>query len=138
MARRKRSKQPNLPEATLQRAREQAGLPAQQAADEPETEVAEAEAAPVAEKPVMAAPEKRNPALSQRAGRKISSARLEQSKKRGDLDPEMVEYVLEHPTKIVSEAQLREEYGHVLYDLRNMALLAATLIIVMVIVAQFI
>jgi hypothetical protein len=130
MARRKRNKQPNLPEATLERAREQAGLPAEtDAAEEVEEVETTAAAAPVREKP-------KSPVS--RTGRRVSAAKLEQSRKRGDMDQEMVEYMLEHPTKVVTEGELRAEYGHVLYDLRNMFLLAGVLIAVMIVIAQFI
>lgn len=139
MARRKRNKQPNLPEATLERAREQANLPAEEDTGEDEAEEA---AEVVAAKPAVTAAPKAAPkvkaAPSPRGQRKISSARLEQSKKRGEVDADMVEYMLEHPNKIVSEAELRAEYGHVLIDLRNMAALAAVLIVVMIVIAQLI
>jgi hypothetical protein len=138
MARRKRSKQPNLPEATLERAREQANLISADETGADETDETTSETGtpqPDAAAPVKLAPKA---PISQRTGRRISTARLEQSRRRGDIDGEMVEYMLENPTKVVTEAQLREEYGHVLVDLRNMALLAAALIVVMIVIAQVI
>ncbi|MCU0511920.1 MAG: hypothetical protein MUE40_05040 [Anaerolineae bacterium] len=135
MARRKRSKQPNLPEATLQRAREQAGLTDEiDGADDDDV----AEVAP----PPAAAPARpaENAAVARpaRSSRQVSAARLERSKKRGEVDAELMEYMLEHPNKTVTEDELRAQYGHVLVDLRNMGLLAAVLIGLMVIIAQFI
>lgn len=137
MARRKRNKQPNLPEATLRRAREQAELPPEEAAESAANEV---EAEKPAPQPVTPAAPKLTGAASSSLSRqqRISAARLEQNRRRGEVAADVVEYLLEHPNKIVTEAQLREEYGHVLLDLRNMALLAAALIVVMVVVAQFI
>lgn len=44
--------------------------------------------------------------------------------------------LLDHPTKTVTTAQLREEYGFVVADLRNMGLLAGGLIVFVIILAQ--
>jgi hypothetical protein len=68
----------------------------------------------------------------------VGSAQLNTSKKRGETDQDKIKYLLENPTKIVSEAELRQEYFHVLIDLRNMGLLAAVLIAILVILAQII
>jgi hypothetical protein len=130
--RRNRSKEPNLPEATLQRAREQAGLPTPPADAQPDTP-------PAADAPslqsVLAAPK---PAPRASTRKRIEAASLERSRKRGQLDADTVEAMLANPTKIVTEAELRAEYSHVLVDLRNMGLLAAVLVVVLVIMAQVI
>lgn len=127
--RRNRDRQPNLPVDALQRAREQAGLPAapaQEEEDDVETvDQVETPAAPLVE----AAPKRQ---------RKVGSAQVKTVRKRGETDQDKVKYLLEHPTRIVSEEELRAEYSHVLTDLRNMGLLAAVLIGVLVILAQFI
>lgn len=46
--------------------------------------------------------------------------------------------MLLNPTKELTEQQLRQEYSHVLKDLRDMLILAAILMLVMTAMAQFI
>lgn len=126
MSKRRQKKQPNLPKATLERARQQAGLEdAEENGDtgEKDAEVAKPE-------PVVTAPPARR--------RKLSPAQLERSRQRGELDAEMISAMLANPTIVVTEQQLREEYQHVLLDLRNMGLLAAALMLLLVVLAQFI
>ena len=48
----------------------------------------------------------------------------------------MIADILAHPTKQVSEEELRQEYSYVLSDLRNMGLLALSLIVLLIILAQ--
>ena len=45
---------------------------------------------------------------------------------------EMIQEALHNPTKSVTEAELREQYNHVVADLRSMAMLAAGLVVVLV------
>ncbi|MFN8529190.1 MAG: hypothetical protein U0670_11295 [Anaerolineae bacterium] len=52
------------------------------------------------------------------------------------VDHHTVMSILRHPTRVVTEADLREEYGYVLNDLRVTGLLAGGLIIVLIILAQ--
>lgn len=111
MSKRRTAKQPNLPSETLARARQQAGLP---------VESGEAGA------------ERKS------SRRRISDAQIERSRQRSDVDYDFVADALANPTKIVSEEELRKDYGHVLVDLRNMGLLSAVLMIVLVLLAQFI
>ena len=133
--RRTRERQPNIPTDALQRAREQAGLLTPAETDIPAAPVAEVEA------PVEAA-QRFTPTAS--AGsvatrrRKVGSAQLDSAKRRGQTDQDKIKYMLENPTKIVTEEELRKEYSHVLVDLRNMGLLAAVLIGILVILAQVI
>lgn len=47
------------------------------------------------------------------------------------LEAERIAYLLEHPTKPVTEAELRAEYGYVLADVRNMFVLAGALVVVL-------
>jgi hypothetical protein len=49
----------------------------------------------------------------------------------------MIENMLAHPTKIVTEAELHAQYGFVLKDLRNMGILAAGLMLSLVVLAIF-
>ncbi|MBC7869553.1 MAG: hypothetical protein H7Y09_01835 [Chitinophagaceae bacterium] len=61
-----------------------------------------------------------------------------QNSKKDSLSSERIERLLANPTKVVTEAELRKEYGHVVNDLRNMFGLALALMVVLVILAQFI
>jgi len=132
MARRKKRNKPNLPDSVLERARRNAGVE-----DEPEQPIAEATDADdsadssdevsttdTTEKEVDTA------SVSARAARRrnLSSAQLERTRQRGELTNEIVQEALVNPTKIVTEEELREDYGHVIADLRNMALLAVVLV----------
>ena len=106
--RRRKANKSNLPQNVLERARQNAGVEE----DEPE--------APVA---VVSNSARR---------RKNSSVQLERSRQRGELNNDMIEQALMHPTKFVSEEELQKEYQHVLVDLRNMGLLSAVLIVVLI------
>jgi hypothetical protein len=120
MARRKKSGNA-LPADTLERARKNAGLEADN-----EQELAEAEAALQAEAS--------NLSVNERSARRKKSApaQLERSRQRGELTAEIIEDALANPSIEVSEESLRQDYSHVLVDLRNMAVLAALLIAVIV------
>lgn len=50
--------------------------------------------------------------------------------------PEIVANMLEHPTIVVTEDQLRQEYNYVTADLRSMALTAVVLIAALFVLAQ--
>lgn len=165
MAKRKKRKAsaPNLPDEVLERARKQLDgtLDEGEASDEGEPEAA----APVAEAEAAAAPQaepekaKAAPVVQSTRTTTASSSRrserrrattggtsrsatagttVAQRSKRGELDGEQIAHLLANPTKIVSEEELHEEYGYVLRDLRNMGILAATLFVVLVMLAQFI
>ncbi len=47
----------------------------------------------------------------------------------------VIEEALRHPTKFVTEGELREQYNHVIVDIRSMAVLAAGLIVVLFVLA---
>ena len=119
MARRKKSGNA-LPADTLERARKNAGIDA-----DDENELAEAEAALKAGAAMS---------VNERSARRKRNnpAQLERSRQRGELTSEMIEDALANPTIEVSEESLREEYSHVLVDLRNMDLLAALLIAIII------
>ncbi len=53
-----------------------------------------------------------------------------------DLRSGVVASMLENPTLQVSEAELRQEYGYVISDLRSMAVLSIALVITLVVLAQ--
>ena len=74
---------------------------------------------------------------AERAARSSSSVTSASSEKQdGNLDQTMIADILAHPTKQVSEEELRQEYSYVLSDLRNMGLLALSLIVLLIILAQ--
>ncbi len=52
------------------------------------------------------------------------------------MSPDVVADILAHPTKIVTEDELRAQYGFVIADLRNMGLLALGLMVALVVLAQ--
>jgi hypothetical protein len=128
----RRNKKANLPDDVLARARKQAGIEE----PEPETEAEEADDEPSEKEVIKAA----SASVQERAARrrKLSPVQLERSRKRGELDADTIRELLENPTIEVSDEQLREEYQHVLIDLRNMGLLSALLMVLLVILAQFI
>ena len=126
MAKRRRKKH-NLSKAVLDQARQSSGDPA-------ETPASTA-ARPVRE----AAPSQQSDAARRRRRRRdLGAAQLERRKDEGSLDAETVADLLANPTKVVSESELRAEYGFVIKDLRNMGILAAALFIALVIVSLLI
>lgn len=152
----RKSKKPNIPQSTLERARKQAAGELSEDAGEtvdgvqptppkvappPQETRAEETVAPddVPEKPKLSdeAVAAKPRSSSRRSTRRVSQAQIERSKKKGELDTSTIEYALAHPTVDVSEEELHAEYGHVLVDLRNMGLLAAVLLVVLVLLAQF-
>jgi hypothetical protein len=78
---------------------------------------------------------KRRTERAARSGRPAPSLTATKSEKHG-LDQAMLADILAHPTKEVSEEQLRKEYSYVLTDIRSMGLLAASLMVLLVVLAQ--
>lgn len=72
---------------------------------------------------------------AQRAALEGDTARAAEAKTDA-IDPALVAQLLANPTKEVSEEQLRQEYSYVQADLRNMGLLAAGLVVLLVVLAQ--
>jgi hypothetical protein len=135
--RRNRKGTPNIPQDILERARQQI---AQQEAASAETGESAEGAAPVSTTVTSAAavtsaegvqPLRARPRRRER----MQPARLGE-KKMDPNDPETVQQLLANPTKIVTEDELRQEYGYVLSDLRSMGILAAGLVVALVIMAQ--
>lgn len=131
MAKRRRNKKPNIPDQTLARARRQAGVDDVAEADD-NTDSDEQESNE------EASAEAATPPQSASRRRRIGAVKLERSRRKGELTNEMIEEVLANPTTFVTEEQMQEEYQHVLLDLRNMGTLAAALMVLLVILAQFI
>jgi hypothetical protein len=140
--RRSRKSTPNIPQDILERARQQI---AQQEAASAETgesvDEASEEVSMVASKPVTSAAEVNRAERAQperprpRRREGMQPARLGEKKIDPD-NPETVRQLLANPTKIVTEDELRKEYGYVLSDLKSMGLLAAGLVVALVIIAQ--
>jgi hypothetical protein len=139
MSKRKSRKQkaPNLPEETLARARQQAGLAAIDDDDQSE----EIEEVVEVVRPKATAPahnETRSAEAEVRASqRKRRRAELGRRDKDKPLTSTEIAELLEHPVKTVTEEELKAQYGYVLADLRSMALLSVGLIAVLVVLAQF-
>lgn len=115
MAKRRRKK-PNISQAVLDQARQGVA----------ETTAADAGSEPDAPTATKAPPRRR---------RALQAAQLERRKDAGALDGEYVADLLANPTKVVTEDDLRADYGFVIRDLRNMGILAAGLFIALVIVS---
>lgn len=132
----RKSSSPNLPQETLERARQEAGLSPvtpQPAADEEEVAddvVNAAEAAVSTPNPDTSRPrEMPLPAQASRRKRKPKAVAYE------EMTQEEVAFALENPTKIVTESELRTQYSYVLMDIRSMAVLAAVLFVALIIIA---
>ena len=140
--RKNRKSSPNIPQATLDRARQQiSGESPAQIAEPVEEAPVKAEAAPVVA-PAPAAPKTTTTRSSATRSRSSSSRRATSAQSRSgrkdQLDTEIIKNRLEHPTRMVTEDQLREEYGYVIRDLRQIAIIAIAMIAFMVILAQII
>jgi hypothetical protein len=72
------------------------------------------------------------------SSRRSTTTRSTRSSRRSDSGPrpDIVANMLEHPTIMVTEDQLRKEYGYVTADLRSMGITAVALIAALVVLAQ--
>ncbi len=121
--RKNRSSSPNLPADALARAREQI---AQDSGDSPAPAAAPA---PRAAAPAPA-PRVRKAALQPAR----SSGNRDKDSDR--MDTNYIRSRLEHPTRIVTEGELRSQYGYVISDLRQMAVLSVGLIVLLLILGR--
>ncbi len=135
----RKSSQPNIPEETLRRARQEAGLeppdPAEPA--EPPSETVRPPA-PEAASPRASARREPLPAAASSAPAPRKRKRRAEKVSYEEMTYEEVLELLENPTKTVGEAELRAQYGHVISDLRSMFALAAALFITMIVVAALV
>lgn len=76
---------------------------------------------------------KRRAARAARSGQ--PSQAVTSAKHEHVLDQTMLADILAHPTKDVSEGELRQEYSYVLADIRSMAILAVSLFLLLVVLA---
>lgn len=134
----KKTSKPNLPQDVVERARQQA-----------------LEGKPSTPKPSAAKTSATNSRSEERAKRRQSGSssssatsrrrvtdeplQFSKDKRRRPVDERDTAYIAErlaNPTIVVTEEQLRAEYGHVLRDIRSMFLLAMTLFAALIILAQ--
>jgi hypothetical protein len=75
---------------------------------------------------------------SVRASRQAeASGRASTANRKSDtLDPAYVRERLANPTLVVTQADLRQQYSYVAKDLRSMGLLAVTLVVALIVLAQ--
>ncbi|MGQ9889463.1 MAG: hypothetical protein ACUVSX_13370 [Aggregatilineales bacterium] len=132
----RKASQPNIPAETLRRARQEAGLEPPDPA-EPPVETARPPA-PEAAAPRVSARREALPAAASSAPASRKRKRRAEKVNYEEMTYEEVLELLENPTKTVSEAQLRAQYGHVISDLRSMFALAAALFITMIVVAALV
>ena len=107
-----RSQQPNIPQETLDRVREQV------------------------KETGSTAPARASSA--ERRRRREISRKHQDPQARQEQEAERIAEALKNPTKVVSEEDLQNEYAYVLKDLRSMGILAAVLFVVLIVLAQFI
>jgi hypothetical protein len=133
---------PNLPQSTLERARQQIGKTESAVEEEAPVTPVEAKVEPVAAPAPKPSPRPARATTATSTRSSTSSARRRTttdtaSKRRKDeMDMDYIRNRLEHPTRTVTEEQLRQEYSYVTKDLRSMAILAVALIAALVVLAQ--
>lgn len=137
MSKRKNRKNssPNLPDSVLERARQQLNDENGEAdAPEAAAKPAPVKAAPTAQRS-SAAPVRAT--VSRRADRDRDMLPSRASRNKVDTtDHDYIREQLAHPTRIVTEAELRHDYTYVVRDLRSMGLLAAGLLVALAVLAQ--
>lgn len=137
--RKNRNQSPNIPQSTLDRARQQLGQTEEPVAAAPEAKVEKAAPARVVEKaePVVAAA---RPAAERRPrpARTGTSSTTSRSRKEDKHDMSYIRQRLANPTRIVTEADLKAEYSYVITDLRTMGILAAILVVALVVIEKII
>lgn len=142
--RKNRKSRPDLPSDVLERARQQIAQesrpPAAEEADQEEQPAAPPKPAPTA-RPVSTAPVSSYRRTAERAARRRAEMGAAPGRKNGEqrtvLDVDYVRDKLAHPTIVVTEEQLRQQYSYVLDDLRRIGLLAIGLVAALIIIARF-
>lgn len=135
MSKRKNRNQPisiSKTQTTLDRALEEPSA----AANEPE-EITEIE--PIDDKPIIQFQEMPRTVVERRprtTSRSAASARSSRKEEKHDIS--YIRNRLANPTRMVSEAQLKAEYGYVINDLRSMGILAALLIVALVVIEKIV
>lgn len=124
MAKRRRRK-PNISQSVLEQARQ--GVVDEGRADAPSARETDSPAADRSPTAAAKPPPRRRRALQ--------AAQLERRKGEGALEGEYIAELLANPTKVVTEDDLRADYGFVIKDLRNMGILAAGLFIALILIS---
>lgn len=75
-------------------------------------------------------------AKERRAARAAASGSPRRERQDDGLRADVVANLLENPTRVVSEAELKAEYSYIIADVRSMAILAAALIALLIVLAQ--
>lgn len=142
--RKNRSTSPNLPQDALERARRQIAEERGETAPEPVVEDKPKPVAPAKPatpyRPITETRSTRMTPATVSAGR-VSRRRANepgQGKRRDEpeqYDMQAVRYQLQHPTKTVTVEELRQQYGYIVRDLRQIAVLAAGLILTLIVIA---
>jgi len=126
MARKRTRKKPNIPQAAIEQARQDNGI--EETPDSSEADSPSASAVSTTET-AQSTPSK--PTRSRRRGRDLN-AQLNKRKGDNGHDAAFVAEQLANPTKIVTEDELKEDYGFVIKDLRNMGILAGVLFVALI------
>jgi hypothetical protein len=140
--RKNRTASPNIPQATLDRARQQISgdTPVTPAAPVEEAAV-EAKVEPVTQtNPAALRPSTARVSASSNRARGTRRTQPAQAKggRKEAMGTDIVRNRLMHPTRVVTENQLREEYGYVMRDLRMIGFISIAMIVLMVVVAQIV
>lgn len=128
--RKNRNQSPNIPQSTLERARQQLGGDASESVAAVETKVEKA--APVVAEKVEAVARPR----ATRPARPAGAPARTTSRKEDKHDMAYIRARLANPTRVVTEDQLKQEYGYVIKDLRWMGGLAAILVVALVVIEK--
>jgi hypothetical protein len=134
--RKNRNQSPNIPQSTLDRARQQLGQTEEPVAAAPEVKVEKAAPVRAVEKaePAVVA----RPAAERRPRPARTGTNPSRSRKEDKHDMSYIRQRLANPTRIVSEADLKAEYSYVITDLRTMGILAAILVVALVVIEKII
>ncbi|MCA0454538.1 MAG: hypothetical protein LCI00_11235 [Chloroflexi bacterium] len=135
--RKNRNPSPNIPQSTLDRAREEANAAAPVDTNEPDETVEVIDDTPVVQfrEPPRVAVERR-PRPTRSTGVRPASNKSSRKEEKHDIN--YIRSRLANPTRIVTEAQLKAEYSYVINDLRSMGILAAVLIAALVVIERLV
>ncbi len=126
MAKKRTRKKPNIPQAAIEQARQDSGI--EETPNSSDSDSPSASSASATES-TQSTPSK--PTRSRRRGRDLN-AKLNKRKGDNGYDAAYIAEQLANPTKVVSEAELKEDYGFVIKDLRNMGILAGVLFVALI------
>lgn len=136
--RKNRTSSPNIPQSTLDRARQQISgdAPIVPAAPVEEAAVeATVESVTLTNPPPRIATVRSSTSNRVRSNRRTQPAQARGGRKEA-MGTDVVRNRLLHPTRVVTENQLRQEYGFVMRDLRMIGFISIAMIVLMVVVAQ--